>query len=140
MRNRMRCIFFFALVYVLQPKQSYSQEKHCDSLQKSSIVMEELGYYWKLDSLANNGFRFYTYDRLLNSKVDKVTKDFLFSKLGKPNRVWTELHGVVYVYHFFDKTKLPKSYDAPLSCRYLAFVFTDKSEYLLLIKEGDIDM
>lgn len=140
MKTKGIIIVLFILSTVLTSLNCYSQGNRRDTVQVCSQLMKELGYFWKLDSLGNNGFRLYTYNKLLRCKIDEVTIAFLFSKLGKPNRVWAEGHGVVYRYNFFDYSKMPKGYDAPLSCRFLSFVFRIDEKYLLFITEGDGDL
>jgi len=101
-----------------------------------------VGYFWRLDSLGINGFRLLASDKILNSQVDSIEKNFLFEELGKPNQIWEKPFGdgVLYVYHTYDVSKLPKDFDAPLACGYIAFLFIPGSKYLKSIEEGDIDM
>jgi hypothetical protein len=133
-------IVIIVTVFIVTTKTVYCQQELAINKPSCSEIMRQLSYFWKLDSLANNGLRLYTYDKLLKSKIDSVTKEMLISELGKPNRVWEEAHGVVYVYHTWDVSKMPKDYDAPLSCTYIAFVFNNQSKYLQNIREGDIDL
>jgi len=139
MKTLIRVIFLaqFFLIIVIK---FYGQKFDQDTSRSCSDIMREIGYYWRLDSLANDGFRYYTYDKFLRCKIDSVNKDFLLSMLGKPNRVWEETNGTYYVYHYFDITKMPKNYNAPMACLYVAFGFGKKSGYLVVIKKGDIDM
>lgn len=104
-----------------------------------SDVIAELSYYWKLDSLGNNGFRRYTYTKFLNCKIDRITKEKLLDNLGKPNRIWDERNGLEYVYHIFDSRAMPKSYDAPYSCKFISFALNRNGD-LISIREGDIDL
>jgi len=98
-----------------------------------------LSYYWKLDSLANNGFRLYAYKNILHCKVDKVARAFLFDKLGKPNKTWKTNKGVDYVYYYYDSKAMPKEFGSPLDCGYISFRFDKYEKYLLSIDEGNID-
>jgi hypothetical protein len=141
MKQKSRFIMLVIIAFIAASSFSYAQ-KNSDTFYSSSEVIKELGYYWKLDSFANNGFRRYTYEKILKSRIDSITKDFLLDQLGNPNRVWKQQfgNGEIYVYHIFDISKMPKNYDAPLSCIYIGFLFNLESGYLISIKEGDIDM
>ena len=52
--------------------RGYSQKATVDTSRSCLQVANELSYYWKLDSLANNGFRLYTYKKFLVFKPDKI--------------------------------------------------------------------
>ncbi|RZK03031.1 MAG: hypothetical protein EOO46_18155 [Flavobacterium sp.] len=110
-----------------------------DTLIATSKIINQLSYYWKLDSIAGNGFRLSTYNQVLKSKLDHVSKDFLVEKLGKPNQLRTTNHGTEYVYYYFDIKAMPKNYNAPLACWYIAFHFKVNENFASEIVEGDID-
>ena len=111
-----------------------------DSLRKCSDIIEEVSYYWKLDSLANNGFRECAYRKVLKSKLDKISKSFLFEKLGKPNQISEKFNGdTEYIYYYFDIMAMPKNYDAPLATWYISFLFRKNEDCASWINEGDID-
>ncbi len=107
-----------------------------------SLIIEQMGYFWKLDSIGTNGFRLFASEKIIKARIDTVSRDFLISKFGNPNRVWKQLFGKgeILVYHTFDVSKMPKDYDAPLSCSYIGFLFLPDRKYLVSISEGDIDM
>jgi len=98
-----------------------------------------VSYYWKLDSLANNGFRLYAYQDLLKSKIDKVDRAFLLDKLGKPNQIEQTNHGKEYIYYFYDSKKMPKENGRPFECGYISFKFGEYDKYLSSIDEGVLD-
>ena len=118
---------------------AYSQKNKGDTVRTSIQVANELSYYWKLDSLANNGFRLYTYKKFLESKPDKIYADVLLTKLGKPNEVRKTNKGTEYIYYYFDIRAMPKNYSAPMACWYINFKFENNQNYLSSIEEGDID-
>jgi hypothetical protein len=119
---------------------AYSQKAKVDTSRDITQVANDLSYYWKLDSLANNGFRLYTYNRLIKSKYGKVYADDLLSKLGKPNKIRETNKGIEYLYYCFDKKTMPKDYDAPLACWYISFKFENDNHTLSSIQEGDMDL
>jgi hypothetical protein len=133
----MRQVSIFIL-FIIIAKTTYGQVTKKDTLIATSKLVSQLSYYWKLDSLAGNGFRLYTYNQLLKSKLDKVSKTFLVEKFGKPNQVRNTNHGTEYVYYYFDIKAMPKDYDAPLACWYIAFHFKT-NDFASEIVEGDID-
>jgi len=118
---------------------AYSQPKTVDTSCSCSKAISQVSYYWKLDSLANNGFRLYAYKGLLNCKIDKVYRALLLEKLGKPNELRKTNKGTEYVYYYFDIKTMPKDYDAPLACWYISFKFDEYEKYLQSVEEGDID-
>lgn len=120
-------------------KTSYSQKIQSDTSRSSLQVANELSYYWKLDSLANNGFRLYTYKKFIDSKPNKMYADILLTKLGKPNETRKTNKGTEYIYYYFDIKTMPKNYRAPKACLYINFKFESDQNYLTSIEEGDID-
>ncbi len=102
-------------------------------------VISDLSYYWKLDSLANNGFRLCTYKRLLNCRIDKVYRGLLLDKLGKPNTVRKTNYGTEYVYYFYDSKTMSKENERPFECLYISFKFGEYDKYLNAVEEGLID-
>ena len=127
------------LLIICISKVTNAQVAKKDTLIATTKIINQLSYYWKLDSLAGNGFRLYTYNQLLKSKLDQVSKTFLVEKLGKPNQLRNTNHGEEYVYYYFDIKAMPKNYDAPLACWYIAFHFKTSESLASEIVEGDID-
>ena len=119
--------------------QATRAQKFIKDTLPTSKVIHQISYYWRIDSLAGNGFRLYSVNELLKSKLDNVSKDFLIEQLGKPNELRKTNHGTEYVYYFFDIEAMPKGYDAPLACWYIAFRFKMNENNALEIVEGDID-
>ena len=98
---------------VLVSSLSYAQNNNIKSstdtcinkryLVNCSKSINELSYFWKIDSLGQSGFRAYTYDFFLYCNKDSVTKEYLIEKLGKPNRITGDHLGtVLYGYICFD--------------------------------------
>src|SRR5690349_20571841 len=125
-------LFFSQRVYTQIDKSHLSDS--------CSNVFNLVSYFWKKDSLANNGFRLYSYDSLLTCKVDKLSVDYMFNKLGKPNEVWNTNQGIQYVYYYFDSKKMPKEeYGEPMDCLYIYFMFNSKTKCLIGIGDGVMD-
>jgi hypothetical protein len=111
-----------------------------DSMSRCSNVIEEISYYWKLDSLANNGFRECAYKKVLKSKLDKISKSFLLEKLGKPNEISENFNGdTAFIYYYFDIKAMPKTYEAPLAVWYISFFFKKNEDCASWVTEGDGD-
>jgi len=104
-----------------------------------SNIFNIVSYYWKLDSLANNGFRLYSYDRLLNCKIDKLTVAYLLDKLGKPNKISKSNQGTEYIYFYYDSKAIPKEKDKPFECGYIYFLVDEKRKCLTSIGQGVLD-
>jgi hypothetical protein len=135
--------FITCLVSVFQLSNfAYSQHGATtkDSLKKCSDVIKEVSYYWKLDSLANNGFRECAYKKVLKSKLDKISKSFLLEKLGKPNEISENFNGdTAFIYYYFDIKAMPKTYEAPLAVWYISFFFKKNEDCASWVTEGDGD-
>lgn len=133
----MKLSFLFCLLSVTF--KCSCQVKLLDEIRSCSEIMNEISYYWKKDSVANNGFRFYTYKMLLECKFDNLDTATLLSKLGQPNSLLKTNKGYEYRYFYFDILQMPKGYDAPAACWYISFNFGLKGKYLLEIKTGDME-
>lgn len=122
--------------------EASGQKRKPDTLPTCSAVADELSYYWKLDSLANNGFRRCAMQRFLTCKIDGISADSLLAKLGKPNRMRRTDQEITCLYYYFDKRTMPKDYDAPMSCAYIRFTFkvSGTGDHLFSIDEGDMDL
>jgi hypothetical protein len=127
------------IVFFSVSKNIYSQKSIPDTSNTCSNVMSIVSYYWKLDSLANNGFRLYAYKDLVNSKIDKVYRALLLEKLGKPNQIKRTNHGTEYIYYYYDSKKMPKEFGGPFECGYISFKFGEYDKYLSSIDEGVFD-
>jgi hypothetical protein len=111
-----------------------------DSVKIASWNIKDIGYFWRLDSLANNGYRRCAVHRILDAKLDKMSRPFLFEHLGKPNRESKRFDGSTeYIYYYFDILAMPKSYDAPLGTGYISFLYRKDQDWASSITEGDID-
>lgn len=127
------------IIFIILCEVTHSQASNRVSSNLTTMVIERLAYDWRIDSLAGNGFRLNSVKELFNSKLDSVSKDFLLSKFGKPNQLRSTNHGTEYVYYYFDIKAMPKNYDAPAACAYIAFKFKMSERYVSEIVEGDID-
>jgi hypothetical protein len=105
----------------------------------TSNTLRIVSYFWKLDSFANNGFRLYAYDRVLASKIDTVSINYLIDKLGKPNQISNTNQGVIYVYYYLDSAKMPKKFGKPFECGYIDFMFDEKTKLLTSMSKGVMD-
>lgn len=127
------------LITICLVKASYCQRFRPNLSDSCSNVLSLVSYYWKLDSLANNGFRLYAYERLLNCKIDTLTVTFLLDKLGKPNKIRESNIGIDYVYYYYDSMKMPKENGSPFECGYIYFMFRKDRNYLISIGDGVLD-
>jgi len=111
-----------------------------DSILITSWNIKDIGYFWRLDSLANNGYRRCVVHRILEAKLDKISKSFLFTHLGKPNRESKRFDGATeYIYYYFDILAMPKSFEAPLATGYISFLYLKDQDWASSVREGDID-
>ena len=123
-------VIIFVLLFA--PTVIYCQQSTTSTI-ATSVILNDLSSLWKKDSLANNGFRLLNRKKLLDSKVDVVTKDILRSKLGKPNRVWNTNKGTLFVYYVRDSQAIDKN--DSLEIVYISFLFNGKTNLLESISE-----
>lgn len=110
------------------------------SLQSLSSVCKQVSIKWKLDSNSCKGERLLLYPLLANSRPDSITKEFLFSTLGKPNRTQKYYIGyperknyVEYIYYIY-MDDCPNIKGAGSS---IGFVFDESETYFIRIEEHD---
>ena len=116
--------------------KTFSQETKTFHSDSCRYVLNEISYFWKLDSLANNGFRLYAYEKLLKCKLNSITYEELFDKLGKPNIIRHTNKGVEYVYYYYNGDLFKKIPNMPWEQLYLCFEFKNGSKYIASITDG----
>ena len=109
------------IIFCLCPLFTIGQ-KQANKKEFCSSVIKDLSYFWKNDSLGNNGFRYYAYKRILNSKLDTLSVDSLIMYLGKPNNIIESTTTQTYIYNFFDMNKMQGDYKG----RYVYYIGFDK--------------
>lgn len=106
----------------------------------TSSLLLQVSDGWKKDSIGATQFRLQHFKVIRESKVDSVSKDFLYKTLGKPYRVQHFIVGfgskrgsyVGFVYLiFYEKFEVP--YMGP----YIIFVFDESETLLQYIDDGD---
>lgn len=128
------CLLFSNFTY------SQNRPNFNDSIITVSRIINDVSYFWKLDSLANNGYRSCASERLLKAKLDKISKAFLLEKLGKPSTISEKFNGdIEYIYYTNDILKMPKNFEAPLATWYVGFLFRKNEDWVSWLLEGDID-
>jgi hypothetical protein len=133
----MKCLLSFIICFC--SLFCSAQKPKLDSIPLCSDVLNELSYYWKLDSLANNGFRLYTVSKLLKCRLDSIDKQMLLSKFGPLNSIREINFRKCYRYYYFDILKMPKNFDGPEACLYISFNFDLDNKYIFEIVAGDMD-
>jgi hypothetical protein len=126
----------FLIFFISLSVSGFAQSNKQFSSDSCRYVLNELSYFWELDSLANNGFRLFTHDRFLKCKLNNITVEELFTKLGKPNLVRPNNQGVEYVYYYYNGELLKKIPGMLEDQLYLVFEFRNSSKYLISINDG----
>lgn len=137
----MQKLLFLNVLFFGVALKSFSQQPESDSSFNCSVILNRVSYFWKLDSLANNGFRLLSYKQILNSKVqnNEVGRAFLLNKLGNPNKVWRTNKGVEYVYYVYDRKLIPREHENAMDCLYLSFKFDEYEKHLISIEDGSLE-
>jgi hypothetical protein len=102
-----------------------------NKIENLSSVVEEVGYFWRLDSNGTNGLRLYTYKRLLNSNLDSIDFKYLLENLGKPNFIKTNIETVEYGYVYMNPMKIPYDFNMSNAVFYISFYRKTNSKYIL---------
>lgn len=105
-----------------------------------SRLLEDISYFWKLDSLGSNGYRMRTYECIKNCHLDGIDTLFLFSKLGKPNEVMKSQNDISYIYYYLDVRRVPAELEYAYACWYISFVFKNGKQEIEYIYEGSLDL
>ncbi len=109
----------------------------------TSGILKSIGNEWKLDSNSCKGYRISKADLILKSKIDSITSQYLFSHLGKPNKVQKFYSGITnknyigYIYYIY-KDACPKinfegeaiQFVFEIDDIYLSEVTTNSASYL----------
>lgn len=129
-------IFILCIGFI---SNSFCQEQKKSVLDSCANLLDEVAYFWRLDSLAQNGFRLYAYNSILECKFKKVTLSKLLEKLGKPNFTEKTNIGNLYCYYYYDGRHIPKDAGYTQDVGYISFTFKFGSPYLSGVGEGHID-
>ncbi len=94
-------------------------------------VIEDLSFFWKMDSLGTNGFRSCSAKSFLKAKIIDITEDVIVLKLGKPTRISYDTGGDNYIYNIYDGKLVNETAKYTGVIRYLNFHFDKSSKKLL---------
>jgi hypothetical protein len=105
-----------------------------------SEKLNQVSYFWKLDSLGTNGLRYWASFDFLDVKIDTLYYEDIITALGRPNQKWEGFRTdkATLVYHTLDAAKLPKV-DLPYACYYIAFVFDTLSKRVISVYTDNMD-
>lgn len=124
-----------SLFFLLLVAKGFSQNKNTKS-DSCSYYLNAFSYFWKLDSLGINGYRFAVYNLFLNSILNNIDSASLLEKLGKPNEIYKYKDNIYYRYFYLDGLSFPKEADAPPEREYIYFLFTRNNLFLSKIGVG----
>ena len=107
--------------------------------QPVSVVVNDVSSDWLKDTSTCLGLRYKRLDDLIHAKVDSISKEILWEKLGKPDRTQRFFSGtskknyVEYVYYICKKG-CPKPLVSDIS---IVFVFEEAESHLVEIRVQD---
>jgi hypothetical protein len=130
----MKVVFLFFCA-ILSSGKTYSQKNKVFHSDSCRYVLNEVSYFWKLDSLANNGFRLYSHEKLLQCKINNITPEEIFDKLGRPDIVRKSSKGIEYIYYYYNGDLFKKMPGMSWEQLYLCFDFYNGSKYLTSITD-----
>lgn len=102
----------------------------------SNYYLNKVSYFWKKDSLGDNGFRLYSYDLLLKCHPIKKPIFYIFEKLGQPNWVGNDETGTYYYYYYYDGRKLPEKAHLSPARLYICYKVNLNSIYVENVFKG----
>ncbi len=129
-------LLFFCLMLSFE---ALSQQKAITTVDSCLLSLSSVSFFWKKDSLAQNGYRLSVYKSLLSCKYSNITSTILFEKLGQPNRIFQHSQDVDWLYYYYDGKSLPEDSGLAPERGYIIFNFDYKSKYLLTVGEGHDD-
>lgn len=103
----------------------------------SNSYLNNVFYFWKLDSLGHNGYRLNTFKNILDCKSLQRSIEFVFEKLGKPNKVSEDNSGVYYYYYYLDGSSIPKEANLPTFTFYICFKTKYKNSKVEYVFKGN---
>jgi len=130
-----------ALIFIIFIQATGYCQKRISSYAECSVVIARVGNEWKADSLGSNGFRISVFKEVRFSKIDTVSKEFLFRCLGKPVRAQKFYSGITnknyvgYIYYVLNMNSKPE--ERPYQGIYIEFVFDENERALQYIDDGD---
>ena len=127
------------IFFLLVSLECGAQEVYRDSSNISSKILKDISYFWKIDSLGQNGYRLCNYKRILQSNLDGVTLDFLLEKLGKPNFMTKDNSGTYYSYYYFNGRIIPKNAGFSEELMFISFKVNVASSFVNYIFQGAQD-
>ncbi len=110
---------------------AFAQKRESSYYLPTSKAIANVSSQWKLDSIGTNRTRYKVFDDLKYSKVDSISKEYLFGMLGKPNQISRFFSGIAkknyigFIYYVLCMNDYPKEkwFCGP----YIEFVF-DKTK------------
>jgi len=120
----------FILILIIVPKNGLFAQK--DPGNSLLTVLDQLSSDWKKDSVGNNGFRFQSYSRIIQSKIDDLSPQQLVYKIGKPNQMIKAM--AITEYRYFVRTT-PAAYTQTATATYIRFNFDKLEKKLLYIDQ-----
>ena len=132
-QNRNYLLFFVLTVSNLVELQAQSQSI------PATQAIQSVSAEWRKDSSSCLGLRIKIYESVLNSKPDSLSREKLFSELGKPNQIQRFYSGVTrrnyveYIYYVY-KDQCPK---ISLAGYAIGFVFDESETILIEIVDHD---
>jgi hypothetical protein len=118
------------IILTISPKNGLFAQK--DFNNSIITVLDQLSYDWIKDSLGNNGFRFQSYSRIMQSRIYDISPQQIVSRLGKPNQMIKGNNGTEYRY--FIRTT-PADYSRLATATYIRFNFDKMEKRLLYIDQ-----
>jgi hypothetical protein len=128
----MKNILLFLLSFTFS-KNVLCQEHKRIFNDSCSNILQRVSYFWRLDSLGQNGYRYSTHNEILYSTIDKITITELIEWLGKPSYISKDKTGYYYCYYYFDGRKIPLKAGYSKELSHLFFKFDLVNPYLLYV-------
>lgn len=133
LKKLLATFLFLILLNIGRSQQIVDTSNNCTN------VINRLSYYWKLDSLGTNGFRLYTFKKILNSYLDNVSRALILDKLGQPNQIVKSNFGQEYRYYYYDFEKMPKGFDGAPAIYFLTFKYGEYDKFAKAVDIGFSD-
>ncbi len=130
--HMLKLAFFLTLLIFCDNLQA--QDSNCSC----SEAFKKVGYFWKRDSLANNGYRYIMYRELLTCDIDTVFLNDALTLLGKPSvSVEFSYKGILDLrYIYYNSDAMDSTWRGPHGVDIVILSFDLKTKLLKRIVRG----
>jgi hypothetical protein len=128
---------YFILLFLISANFCFGQNGVIDVNDSCFKIPSVDAYFWRQDSIGNNGFRSLYYKHFLKCKYSNHSLEYITQILGKPNGRIESNKGTTLYYFYLNGETLPKEL-GKFAGNFIGFDF-NKNFKLVYISDGHFD-